>query len=161
MSVSSFSMGAFSSSSTGASSSVCCSSSVDLKQDALELCITRIELLVQKVKLGILNGCLRPLNCPITTDFPDDPVLTNCGHIFDRVFIKAWLDRGNPCPVCKTKTTVTQLTPIYALREFVENRLPKDLILTCSNFKGLNQQLAAQGLKMAEIVSMRRIMKEL
>ena len=106
--------------------------------------------MVQKVKFEILKGCLSPLNCPITTDFPDDPVLTNCGHIFDRVFIQEWLrqsGQSQPCAVCKT--TVIGLTPIYALREFAENRLPKDLVLTCSNFKGLNQQRAAQCFEIA------------
>ena len=118
------------------------------KQTAFEQCIARVQLVAQQVKLGILNGRVSKLNCPITADFPKDPVLTNCGHLFDRVAIQQWKDQGKPCALCRTP--LTQIIPIHAFREFVEERLPKDPVLTCSNFKGSNQQRAARYLELAK-----------
>ena len=120
----------------------------NLKQTAFEQCIARVKLVIQQVKLGILSGSLSKLNCSITFDFPKDPVLTNCGHIFDRIAIQEWKDQGKPCALCRQP--LTELTPIHSLREFVEKRLPKDPVLTCSNFKGPNQQRAAKYLELAK-----------
>ena len=120
----------------------------NLKQTAFEHCTARVKLVAQQVKLGILSGKLSKLSCPITADFPKDPVLTNCGHLFDRIAIQQWKDQGKPCALCRTP--LTQITPIHAFREFVEERLPKDPVLTCSNFKGQNQQRAAKCLELAK-----------
>lgn len=119
----------------------------DSARMALENCITRIRLVVQQVRLGILNEPLSKFNCPITGEFPENPVLTNCGHIFDRAAIQRWKNLGKPCALCRTP--LTQFTPIHALREFVEDRLLKDLVLTCSSFKGPNESLAAKCLEIA------------
>jgi len=37
--------------------------------------------------------CLYPLS--------DDPILTRCGHFFDRHCLAAWLDERKTCPVCR------------------------------------------------------------
>lgn len=120
----------------------------DPKRAAFEQCIARVNSVVQQVQLGVRSGRLSKLNCPITADFPKDPVLTNCGHIFDRIAIQQWKDQNKPCALCRTP--LTQITPIHAFREFIEERLPKDPVLTCSNFKGSNQQRAARYLELAK-----------
>lgn len=122
---------------------------LDSAQTALENCIARIKLIIQQTEFGIVNEHLSKLDCPITSDFPASPVVTNCGHIFNQAEIQQWKDWGKPCAVCRTP--LTQFTPIHALKEFVEKRLPKDPVLTCSNFKGLNQQLANKYLELAKI----------
>lgn len=122
---------------------------------ALENCITRVKLVVKQVKSRIQNGQLSipdhlsALNCPITQKFPKDAVLTNCGHLFDRDPIEKWRDQGHGCALCNAQ--LTQLTPIYAFRGLPKKRLPKDPILTCSNFKNLNQQFATKCLELAKM----------
>ncbi len=117
------------------------------KQTAFEQCISRVKSVAEQVKLGILDGSLSKLNCPITADFPKDPVVTNCGHLFDRVALEQWRQQKKTCPGCKTE--VTHITPVYALREFVEKRLPGP-VLTCDHFKKSDQELAAGCLKLAQ-----------
>jgi hypothetical protein len=125
-----------------------CPPPANLKQTSFEQCTARVKLVVQQVKLGVLSGRLSNLSSPITTDFPKDPVLTNCGHLFDRIAIQQRKDQGKPCAVCRAP--LTQITSFHALREFVEDQLPKDPVLTCSNFKGQNQEHAAKWLELAK-----------
>jgi hypothetical protein len=116
---------------------------------ALQDCIARVETVITQVKLEMLRGHLSKLDCPITLGFPQDPVLTQCcGKIYDQSAIEQWKGLYNTCPVCRSEPV--KWTPIRALREFVEDRLPKELVLTCSNFKGLNQPRAAQCFELAK-----------
>ncbi|MBU6445854.1 MAG: hypothetical protein KGQ49_00470, partial [Verrucomicrobia bacterium] len=88
-------------------------------------------------------------NCPITAEFPKDPVVTNCGHLFEKALLQQWQTRSNSCPTCKA--SLTQLTSVYDLRRFVDERLPKDPVPTCSHFKGQNQQRAAKYFELAQM----------
>ncbi len=116
-------------------------------QIALQNCITRIKLAIQQVKLELLNEQVSKLNCPIAVDFPKNPVVTNCGHIFDRANIQQWKDLGKPCALCRRR--LTQFTPVPSLKGFIEDLLP-DPVVTCSNFTSLNKPLATQCFKMAK-----------
>ena len=117
---------------------------------ALDDCITRIKRVILKVKEGISNGNvnLNKITCPITTDVPEDPVVTNCGHIYERVAIQKWMDKGGSCSICKAP--ITTLSPIYALKDLIQDWQKEDPILTCSNFEGLNQKRADQYLALAK-----------
>ncbi len=126
-----------------------CPSPANLNPTAFEECTARVRQVAEEVKFGMLSDRLNKLSCPITAEFPKDPVLTNCGHIFDRILIQQWKDNGNTCAVCRT--SLTEFTPIRALREFIEERQPKDPVLTCSNFKGQDQLLAAKCLELAQV----------
>ncbi len=120
----------------------------ETKLTAFEQCVARIKSVVKQVQLEVLSKRLSKLNCPITTDFPKDPVVTSCGHLFDKSAIQRWGAQGNPCALCRKP--LTKLIPIHAFREFVEERLPKDPILTCSHFKGPNKQRADKCLELAK-----------
>ena len=115
-------MSSSSSSSVVASSSSSSSSSLspivqaaDPARTAFENCIARIEQVIQKVRLGIPseNVNLKKITCPINQDVSEDPVVTNCGHLFDRVAIETWRNTNNKCPACNAQ--ITTLSPNYAL----------------------------------------------
>jgi len=118
-------MSSSSSSSAVASSSSSSSSSLysvppivqaaDPARVAFENCITRINQAIQKVRLGIPseNVNLKKITCPINQDVSEDPVVTNCGHLFDRVAIETWRNTNNKCPACNAQ--ITTLSPNYAL----------------------------------------------
>jgi SUMO ligase MMS21 Smc5/6 complex component len=40
--------------------------------------------------------------CSITSEIPNHPIITICGHIFDKGALNVWLDKSNVCPVCRT-----------------------------------------------------------
>ena len=105
-------------------------------------CIARINQAIQKVRLGIPseNVNLKKSVCTINQDVPGDPVITNCGHLFDRIAIETWRKTNNKCPTCKTQITI--LSPNYALKELIEDWQQEDPIPTRSNFKVFNKELA-------------------
>jgi hypothetical protein len=105
--------------------------SPDLSEGALENCIDRILEAVQQVELGIQNKLLSKLDCLTTMEFPENPLVANCGHIFERATLQRWKDQGgDTCGLCRTP--ITQVIPVSGLREFVLDRLPKDFVPTCS-----------------------------
>ncbi len=118
------------------------------KQIAFKSCVARIELALKQIRLGVPDGALKDLICPITQGFPNDPVVTNCGHLFGRAAIERWQNDGKPCALCQKP--LSRLTRVHALREFVETRLPKDLVLSCDHFKEPDRQLADGCLALAQ-----------
>ena len=43
------------------------------------------------------------INCPITFEVMQYPVVTNCGHYFERDALRAALDRNPSCPLCRAE----------------------------------------------------------
>ena len=113
-------------------------------RSVLEECIHRIKSVIQQIKLGVPNETLGPIRCLITHDTPRDPVQTNCGHLFDRTAIAAWLKIKNSCPMCKTETP--QIIPSFAIRELLDAQIP---ILTCPQSHDLDPECAAECLELA------------
>lgn len=113
-----------------------------LAQEALDDCTTRIKQVSGQVKLGISNENvnLKAIECPITRDVPKDLVVTNCGHIYDKTAIQQAMQIKPSCPNCRTP--ITTLSPIHVLRDLVETWQKEEPILTCSNFKRLDQKLS-------------------
>jgi len=146
------------SSSSGVSSSSSSSSSslppsiqaADPVRIALDDCITRIEQVIQKVKLGIPseNVDLKKFTCPINWNVPEDPVVTNCGHLYERVAIERVKGEDKPCPLCNTQITI--LCPNYALKERIQNWQKEDPIPTFSNFEGADKESAVIHLNAAK-----------
>ena len=121
----------------------------DVRLSALEECAARIESVAGEVKLGIVTtGDLRRFNCLITQDVPNDPVITNCGHTFERAALEGWRQTGhNQCPACRVP--VTQVSPNFVVKDYIQKKLQKDPVPTCSKFQSANPQRAAQYLEMA------------
>ena len=54
------------------------------------------------VYMQVYNNSLDPgYVCPITTEPPEVPVKTPCGHIFDRDAIVSWVVNNPTCPCCR------------------------------------------------------------
>ncbi|OHT16498.1 hypothetical protein TRFO_41807 [Tritrichomonas foetus] len=51
--------------------------------------------------------------CPICYDALQQPVVTQCGHVFCWPCINEWLRRSNDCPVCHGMIDSSHLIPIY------------------------------------------------
>jgi len=45
-------------------------------------------------------------SCPISLDYIQHPVLTRCGHKFDKSSLEAWLQRNNTCPTCRASPVI-------------------------------------------------------
>lgn len=114
---------------------------------ALEECKARVYLIAQKLMIEMLNEQLKVLNCPITGELPGDPVVTDCGHLFDRRAIEAWKTEHPNCPLCRT--AVTKLTPVRALQGLDQSLLQNELVLTFSKFRNSNPLRAAQYFELA------------
>eukprot|EP01012_Entosiphon_sulcatum_P024754 TRINITY_DN2999_c0_g1_i1.p1 TRINITY_DN2999_c0_g1~~TRINITY_DN2999_c0_g1_i1.p1 ORF type:complete len:573 (-),score=80.81 TRINITY_DN2999_c0_g1_i1:36-1730(-) len=58
--------------------------------------------------------------CPITLQVMQDPVITACGHHFERAAILEHLLRRNDCPLDRSPLTADQLVDSRALRELIQ-----------------------------------------
>ncbi len=56
------------------------------------------------------------LSCLICISQPEDPVVTQCGHIFCWKCIKEWYYKTNKdfCPICKNGLNIDKVIPLYA-----------------------------------------------
>lgn len=53
-------------------------------------------------------------DCNICFELGNNPVLTQCGHLFCWDCLSEWLDRGAlDCPVCKSSVEHESVVPIY------------------------------------------------
>lgn len=68
-----------------------------------------------------------PCECPITEEPMTNPVLTPCGHTFEKVNIVAWIAKNSTCPTCRTVISSDQLIPNRALADAIA-RLPKKIL---------------------------------
>lgn len=68
------------------------------------------------------------LICPITRELFIDPVVTSCGHAFERVAIEAHKKNHDWCPSCRQPGG--DLSPVYLLKEEAEKIRNKFLIPT-------------------------------
>lgn len=39
--------------------------------------------------------------CPITTVLTVEPVITSCGHVYEKSALCAWLNINKTCPLCR------------------------------------------------------------
>ena len=58
--------------------------------------------------------------CPITGDVMQDPVSTADGHTYGRAAIERWLSNHNSSPLTGSELPHTELTPVHALRQLIE-----------------------------------------
>lgn len=69
---------------------------------------------------------LKDFLCPITQELMTDPVITPCGHTFEKEFIEKWIDQKTEqykknknftpeCPECRAFITKDQLSTDYVL----------------------------------------------
>ena len=86
--------------------------------------------------------------CTISHDIMSEPVITPCGHLFEKKQIEEWLGRNRKCPVCSVidldcrivlwfsfliwhsirslyqkPVSVTQIIKCYSLKDDIENFL--------------------------------------
>lgn len=61
--------------------------------------------------LVVADAKARGSTCPITMEsFEDadaDPVVTSCGHVFQRAALEHWLNKHSTCPECRQSCSVT------------------------------------------------------
>ncbi len=65
--------------------------------------------------------------CPITEELMDDPVVTSCGHMYDRPAIMHWLTKGllaaaANCPICRSSLSEKDLFPCYPIKSAIQER---------------------------------------
>jgi len=66
--------------------------------------------------------------CPILLTWMRRPVITPCGHTFDRDAIRQWFRSGhNTCPTCRA--TATTVVPNYLARRLVALLAPAGTLL--------------------------------
>lgn len=93
--------------------------------------------------------------CPIHYGVMQDPVITSCGHTFDRSSIQDWLLKKERCPLDQRPISRSELTPNRALKDtiqalfsakidlFQQKAKPTDVIVPADQIKQ-NDTLAQQ-----------------
>lgn len=61
--------------------------------------------------------------CPITMEILEEPLVSNCGHTFEKSAINDWMKKNKNCPVCKTE--IKKTVPNFALKAIVLIKFPK------------------------------------
>lgn len=109
-----------------------------LRTETIAYCTERINDAIQKAKLEICSKRedLKPFYCPIDLELVSDPVVTNCGHLFNKTAIEAWLKNNKNClcPTCRKE--ILLLAPDYATKQFIANEIAKDYVPTFQKEKG-------------------------
>ncbi len=117
--------------------------------------IERIRKVLETLKQGISNGNvnLKKITCPILADTPRNPVVTNCGHIYEEAKLAQWRTEKEitPCTICREP--ITTAFPVHDLRALIEDWQKEEPILTLSQFKANNPKRAANYLKIAKSCS--------
>jgi hypothetical protein len=57
--------------------------------------------------------------CPITQELMEDPVVTPCGHCFERVAIVTWIKQHGTDPMTRAPLQESQLVPCYVLKDAI------------------------------------------
>lgn len=57
--------------------------------------------------------------CPILMDYPHDPVITNCGHMFDRAALVNALALNSHCPTCRSD--IYNYSAALCIKQFLEH----------------------------------------
>src|SRR6185437_12590937 len=97
------------------------SSSSSNSQQSVDLCASRIQQAIQEVKNGISHPNAEETLCSITQAVPKDPVVINCGHIYERSALIQWqaTKHNAACPLChKPITSISE--PVSALRNLIK-----------------------------------------
>ncbi|KAI9142715.1 hypothetical protein BKA69DRAFT_240339 [Paraphysoderma sedebokerense] len=70
--------------------------------------------------------------CPITLEIMKDPVISKCGHMFDREAIMKWMKGeydpskttfSRNCPVCHSPIDDSSLSPCFPIKTAIEDHL--------------------------------------
>lgn len=101
----------------------------NLPRSALENCIDRIQSLIEQAQSLILSRETNKLSCPIGLIPLEDPVVTNCGHIFNRLAIERWKSKNQKCPVCNGSVAFT--TRLHGLAGLTKRSLSKVPVIDC------------------------------
>ncbi len=58
---------------------------------------------------------------PISLEIMEDPVITKCGHTFEKGTLNTWLQTNNYCPTCRVNVNRSQISNNYAVKSMIEN----------------------------------------
>jgi len=51
----------------------------------------------------------------------EEPVITSCGHTFEKSYIEQWLSKNEHCPICKKKIN-KDLVSNFSLKAIIESK---------------------------------------
>lgn len=90
-------------------------------------CIQKIAFLIDEVKLEICDTKY-PLQCSIDYVLAEDPVVTQCGHLFNQNTLANWKNHhpNAVCPICRSE--IVQVNPVLPVREFIQSQKQKDWV---------------------------------
>ncbi len=116
----------------------------------LETCHTYVKDAIADIKSQIATDhpSSKQFICPISMDVLKDPVITNCGHTFEKENIEEANKKNTACPTCRTK--ITSLSPNYSLKSALETWEKEDPIPTFSSFQKDNKAIAQAHLSTAQ-----------
>jgi len=109
-----------------------------------EDCVLRIEEIAKAIRSQIPVKEDARFNCPVTLEPMTDPIVLNCGHIFERSVTEQVYRR---CPTCKAG--ITRKIPCYLVKSLIDDRQQEDRIPTMSHFEEENSRLAKAYLALA------------
>ena len=62
--------------------------------------------------------------CPISLTVMKEPVIISCGHSFDDINLRSWIQNGHSlCPVCNFKLDGDKIYMNYALKSIIEREI--------------------------------------
>ena len=71
---------------------------------------------VQNSQEVVQNELDSPYTCPLSFTWFKDPVITPCGHTYERSFVRTWLDNSPTDPMSRRPLAVHQIIPNIAMR---------------------------------------------
>jgi hypothetical protein len=107
--------------------------------------IKQIQLLAEPICKQIVNRSgqvSKLLTCSISFEVMDDPVVTRCGHLFQRSPIEKWLQQQAVCPTCRSSQQVSELVPMYDLSSIIQELQKEEPIVSLSSFGKEDRNLA-------------------
>src|SRR3990167_7034147 len=135
----------------------CCTSSASENlslPSCIDSCATRIQQAIQELKVMIPYPNDEKIICPITCEVPKEPVVTSCGHIFERVALLRWeaqrQQQGLPvtCATCNAGIPFIS-APVSAICDIIEEWHQEAHIPTFSFFEERNERLASHRISLA------------
>ncbi|NGX43640.1 MAG: hypothetical protein K940chlam7_01939, partial [Chlamydiae bacterium] len=115
--------------------------------DCLQMLAQTIEQFKPRVCVKIPEAEL--LECPITLDPFQDPVMDEHGHTFEKSAIEKHLETSKECPI--NRQPINSLTPNRLVKQTIEEWQRREPIPTFSLFQEEDLELAASHLKMVQI----------
>ena len=72
---------------------------------------------------GMPDAIISDVNCPITTDLLEDPVVAADGHSYDRASIAQWVRTNRTSPKTQARLPTTDLIPNNLLKRFITSMM--------------------------------------